>query len=91
MAIFAITRATDQIGGRVAAEIAKRGFHQRLIARDPLQAPSLPLAEIGQVSSFSDSPAMLRALTGIDVMFLVSERDLFGVNLIAAREQTGTW
>jgi nucleoside-diphosphate-sugar epimerase len=50
--MLAVTGATGQIGGRVAARLASLGLSQRLIVRDPSRAPRLPVADIFQVSSY---------------------------------------
>lgn len=77
--MLAVTGATGQIGGRVAARIALLGLPQRLIVRDPSRAPCLPGADIFQVSSYGDPVAMGKALSGVKTMFLVSAQELMGV------------
>jgi NAD(P)H dehydrogenase (quinone) len=84
--ILAITGATGQVGGRVAARLAKLGLKQRLIVRDPSKAPSVPGAEVRQASSFGDAVALGRALAGVDRLFLVSARDRFGVAHMSAHQ-----
>ena len=83
--MLAVTGATGQVGGRVAARIAGLGLDQRLIVRDPERAPDLPGAGIVKVSSYGDFPAMRRALSGVTTLFLVSARDRFGVAHICAK------
>jgi NAD(P)H dehydrogenase (quinone) len=83
--MLAITGVTGQIGGKVAARLAKLGVAQRLIARDPAHVPHLPGAEIVQSSSYGDAAAMRRALVGVETLFLVSARDSFGVAQMAAK------
>jgi len=63
------------------------GLAQRLIVRDPSRAPHLPGAEIRQASSYGDAAAMGRALAGVEILFLVSARDRFGVAQLSARNQ----
>jgi uncharacterized protein YbjT (DUF2867 family) len=61
---------------------------QRLIVRDAARAPRLPGAEVAEASSYGHAAEMVRALTGVDRLFLVSARDRFGVAHVAAK--TGT-
>jgi uncharacterized protein YbjT (DUF2867 family) len=86
--MLAVTGSTGQVGGRVAARIARRGLAQRLIVRDTARAPHLPGAEIVQAASYGDEPAMLRALTGVETLFFVSARDRFGVSHMSAKSGT---
>ncbi len=83
--MLAITGASGEVGGRVARRLAGLGAPQRLIVRDPLRAPRLPGAEIVGASSYGDAVSMRGALKGIDVLFLVSARDRFGVAQISAK------
>jgi NAD(P)H dehydrogenase (quinone) len=83
--MIAVTGATGEIGGRVAARLARLGLTQRLIVRNPDRAPRLPGAEIAQASSYSDGAAMYSALKGIEKVFLVSARDRFGVAHMSAK------
>ena len=66
-----VTGSTGQLGGRVATRLATLGLPQRLLVRDPARAPQLPGAEIIQ-ASYEDGPSMGVALSGIQVLFLVS-------------------
>lgn len=86
--MLGITGATGQIGGRIAANLAGLGLPQRLIVRDTARAPHLPGAESVEASSFGNAAAMVRALTGVDRLFLVSARDRFGVAHMAAKKGT---
>jgi NAD(P)H dehydrogenase (quinone) len=86
--MLAVTGATGEVGGRVAARMSRLGLAQRLIVRDPGRAPCLPRAEISRVSSYGDAAAMRRALAGVDRLFLVSARDRFGVAHISAKNHT---
>jgi NAD(P)H dehydrogenase (quinone) len=87
--MIAITGATGQLGGRVAARLAKLGIRQRLIVRDLARAPKLPGAEVAQASSYGDAMEMGSALVGVETLFLVSARDRFGVLLLSAlRKET---
>jgi uncharacterized protein YbjT (DUF2867 family) len=65
--------------------LAVLGVTQRLIVRASARAPTLPGAEVVEASSYGDSEAMLRALTGAHTLFLVSARDRFGVAHISAK------
>ena len=86
--MLAVTGATGQVGGRVAARLAKLGRKQRLIVRDPARAPNLPNAEVVPASSYGDAVAMGRALSGVDTLFLVSAQDRMGVAQRSAAEKT---
>jgi NAD(P)H dehydrogenase (quinone) len=85
--MLSITGATGQLGGRVAARLAKMGRAQRLIVRDTSRAPAHHGAEIVHASSYGDAAAMHRALLGVDTLFLVSARDRFGVNHMSAKNK----
>lgn len=82
--MLAVTGATGKLGGRIASRLAKLGISQRLIVRNPARAPQLTNAEVMQVTSFGDTPAMHRALTGVSKLFLVSAHDRMGVAQNAA-------
>lgn len=86
--MIAVTGATGEVGGRVAARLSGLGLAQRLIVRDPARALRLPRAEIVQASSYGDAAGMSRALAGIETLFLVSARDRFGVAQISAKNHT---
>jgi NAD(P)H dehydrogenase (quinone) len=66
-----VTGSTGQLGGRVATRLATLGLAQRLLVRNPSRAPQLPGAEIIQ-ASYEDGPSMRIAISGIQVLFLVS-------------------
>jgi NAD(P)H dehydrogenase (quinone) len=68
---IAVTGVTGRLGGRVAARLAQQGVAQRLLARDPSRAPSLPNAEVAQ-ASYADSHTVAEALSGVDTVFMVS-------------------
>jgi NAD(P)H dehydrogenase (quinone) len=86
--MLAVTGATGEVGGRVAARLSRLGLAQRLIVRNTARAPHLTGAEIVQASSYGDAGAMSRALAGIEKLFLVSARDRFGVAQASARNHT---
>ena len=77
--MLAVTGATGQIGGKVAARLALLGLPQRLIVRDRSRAPKLPGADIFQVFSYGDPVAMGKALSGVETLFLVSAQEIMGV------------
>ncbi|HEY54994.1 MAG TPA: SDR family oxidoreductase [Dehalococcoidia bacterium] len=85
--MLAVTGATGQVGGRVAARLAELGRKQRLIVRDPARAPDLPDAEVVPASSYGDAVAMGRALSGVDTLFLVSAQDRMGAVQRSAAEK----
>jgi NAD(P)H dehydrogenase (quinone) len=71
VAPIGVTGSTGQLGGRVATRLATFGLAQRLLVRDLARAPQLPGAEIMR-ASYEDGPSMREALSGIQVLFLVS-------------------
>ncbi len=77
--MIAVTGANGEVGRRVAARLSSMGVNQRLIVRDAEHAPRLPGAEVAVASAYGDAAAMGRALRGVDTMFLIAARDLFGV------------
>jgi len=77
--VLAVTGASGELGRRVASRLAALGVTQRLIVRDSARAPILPGAEVVEASSYGDTAAMLRALIGVHILFLISARDRFGV------------
>jgi NAD(P)H dehydrogenase (quinone) len=68
---IAVTGATGKLGGRVARLLADVGIPLRLLVRDPDRAPRLPDATV-HVAPYADSGAVTEALTGVDVLFMVS-------------------
>jgi uncharacterized protein YbjT (DUF2867 family) len=68
---LAVTGATGRLGGRVAKRLAAAGVPQRLVVRDPARAPELPRATVAQ-ASYDDPEATKHALTGCDVVLMVS-------------------
>jgi len=71
VAPIGVTGSTGQLGGRVATRLATFGLAQRLLVRNPARAPQLPGTEITQ-ASYEDGSSMTKALSGIQVLFLVS-------------------
>ncbi|MET0726221.1 MAG: SDR family oxidoreductase [Leifsonia sp.] len=69
--ILAVTGATGGIGGMVAAALAASGNPQRLVVRDSARAPDLPGAVVVE-AAYGDSEAAVRALDGVDTLFMVS-------------------
>ena len=86
--MLAVTGAGGELGGRIASRLAALGISQRLIVRTAARAPVLAGAEVVEASSYGDAAAMYRALTGIQILFLVSARDRFGVAHISAKNHT---
>jgi uncharacterized protein YbjT (DUF2867 family) len=72
---LAITGSTGAVGGRTAQRLADAGIAQRLLLRDPAQAPSLPGAVPVAVSDYGDREEMAGALAGARTLFLVSFRE----------------
>ncbi len=73
--LVAVTGATGQLGGRVAAGLAARNIRQRLVVRDAARAPELPGAEVALAPGYHDRAAMTEALRGAETLFLVSGRE----------------
>jgi NAD(P)H dehydrogenase (quinone) len=71
MSGIVITGSTGRLGGRVARRLAAAGTAQRLLVRDPDRAPQLPDTTI-RVAKYSNTAAVERALTGADVVLMVS-------------------
>ncbi|MCA2217741.1 SDR family oxidoreductase [Jidongwangia harbinensis] len=71
MGLIVVTGATGQLGGRVGRRLAAAGAALRLVVRDPGRAPDLPGAEVA-VAEYGDPEAVRRALSGADVVLMVS-------------------
>ncbi len=66
---IALTGVTGKLGGAVAAQLGDMAHRLRLLVRDPSRAAHLA----GHLVTTSyDSPAALDALTGVDLLFMVS-------------------
>jgi NAD(P)H dehydrogenase (quinone) len=72
---LAITGSTGAVGGRTARRLADAGIAQRLLVRNPAEAPSLPGAVPVAISDYGDGEAMTGALAGVSKLFLVSFRE----------------
>jgi NAD(P)H dehydrogenase (quinone) len=70
--VIAVTGATGELGGRVAALLAERGVGQRLVVRDGSRAPDLAGCRVAEASDYGDPDGMRAALEGIDALYLVS-------------------
>lgn len=68
---IAVTGATGYVGGRVARLLAAQGVPQTLVVRDPAKAPFLEGATVA-VAAFADGDAVRAALTGVDLVLMVS-------------------
>jgi NAD(P)H dehydrogenase (quinone) len=77
--MIAVTGASGELGGRVAARLAKMGVRQRLVVRNPDKAPRLPGAEVAVASAYGNAAAMGRALQGAETLLLIPAHDKFGV------------
>lgn len=73
--MIAVTGATGQLGGRVAARLAAAGVPQRLVVREASRAPALPGADVAVAAGYDDRDGMVTALRGADTLFLVSGRE----------------
>ncbi|MCW2858191.1 MAG: NAD(P)-dependent oxidoreductase [Marmoricola sp.] len=68
-AATAVTGSTGHLGGQVARLLAD--LEPRLVVRDPSRAPSIAGSIVVQ-AAYDDRAASVAALTGIDVLFMVS-------------------
>ncbi|MDO4230886.1 MAG: NAD(P)H-binding protein [Lautropia sp.] len=68
---IAITGSSGTIGGRVARELSRQGFPLTLLLRSPDKAPALPHTTV-RACHYADYDASRQALTGIDLLFMVS-------------------
>lgn len=68
---LAVTGASGNVGGVVARLLSERGLPLRLLANTPSRAPKLPGAHAVQCS-YEDTPASREALSGVDILFMVS-------------------
>ncbi|MCW2786081.1 MAG: NAD(P)-dependent oxidoreductase [Marmoricola sp.] len=66
---LAVTGSTGHLGSIVAAALAD--LEPRLVVRDPSRAPSIPGTTVAQ-ASYGDLEASRDALTGVDLLFMVS-------------------
>ena len=69
--MIAITGASGGLGGRVARQLAERGFPLRLVVRDRARSSELARAEVA-VAEYREGSAMRAALEGADTLYLVS-------------------
>ena len=68
--LVAVTGATGRIGGAVAAQLRAGGLAPRLVVRDASRAPGW--ADDVAVASYGDRRAATAALTGVDILLMVS-------------------
>ena len=68
---LAVTGASGNVGGVAARLLSERGLPLRLLANTPSRAPKLPGAHAVQCS-YEDTPASREALSGVDILFMVS-------------------
>jgi uncharacterized protein YbjT (DUF2867 family) len=69
---IAVTGATGAVGGLVTHTLAGSDFRLdlRLLVRDPARAPDIDCDV--RACDYADEPAALAALTGVDLLFMVS-------------------
>ena len=82
---LAVTGATGAIGGQVARILADAGVGQRLLVRRVANAPHLPGATAVSCS-YGDRAAATKALSGVDLLFMVSASES-GINVYHATVQ----
>ena len=68
---IAVTGATGFLGGAVARELHRAGIPQRVLVRNPVKAPRLE-GVVALPFSFADREASVRALAGVELLFMVS-------------------
>ena len=68
---LAVTGASGNVGGVAARLLSERGLPLRLLANTPSRASKLPGAHAVQCS-YEDTPASREALSGVDILFMVS-------------------
>ncbi|HEY9290513.1 MAG TPA: SDR family oxidoreductase [Microlunatus sp.] len=71
---IAVTGSTGAVGGQVARGLAARGIEQRLLVRTLDRAPQLERAVVLPIS-YADRELALRALDGVQVLFMVSAKE----------------
>lgn len=69
--LIAVTGASGELGGRVAARLADRGASQRLVVRDRDRAPAVEGAEVAVASDYAAGDEMRSALEGVETLLLV--------------------
>lgn len=78
MTTIGITGSTGHVGNQTALTLAGvkgPGDELRLFARDPERAPNVPGANVVVLDYGDDHDALVKALTGVDVLFFVSARE----------------
>lgn len=69
--LIAVTGASGELGGRVAARLAAHGASQRLVVRDPDRAPDVDGAQVAVASDYAAGDEMRSALEGVETLLLV--------------------
>src|SRR6476660_885517 len=69
---LAVTGSTGFLGGLVARNLSTAGVAQRLVTRDVGRTPTLDGAVPVPFSSYADRASATAALTGADILFMVS-------------------
>jgi uncharacterized protein YbjT (DUF2867 family) len=70
-----VTGATGQQGGAVARALIKKGHKVRALTRKPDSQGALELKKLGAelaVGNFDDRDSLVRAMTGVDAVFIMS-------------------
>lgn len=70
-----VTGATGNQGGAVARALLKKGHKVRALTRKPDSAGALALKQLGAelaVGNFDERDALVRAMTGVDAVFIMS-------------------
>ncbi len=74
MSKLGLTGVTGNLGGNIARSLADHGSNLILIARSPERAPQIIGAEVRK-GSYAYDDDTITALTGVDVLFMVSGRE----------------
>ncbi len=79
--VVAVTGAGGRLGSRLAFRLAAEGARQKLVTRNPDQAPRLddgrplPESQIAAIEGYHDDEGLRRTFRGVRTVFLVSAAD----------------
>ncbi len=74
MSKLGLTGVTGNLGGKIARSLSDKGSDLILIARSPERAPQIEEADVRK-GSYTCDDETIAALTGVDVLFMVSGRE----------------
>jgi NAD(P)H dehydrogenase (quinone) len=84
-----VTGASGNVGGMIAAQLAREGVPQTLLVRDAARAPDLPGADV-VVADFTDPASLRAALRPGDRIFMVSVHEDVATRIAAHRSFVAT-